>query len=42
LFPPVKDKADSIQNHQEHQFFERLHDILGDIDHDELNQIFRA
>jgi hypothetical protein len=42
LFATVKEKIERIQVSQEDQHFECLQEILGSINHDELNQVFRA
>jgi hypothetical protein len=42
LFPTVKEKLERIQVRQEDQSFECLQEIVRDINHDELNGVFRA
>jgi histone-lysine N-methyltransferase SETMAR len=42
LFPTVKERLERIQLADEDQFFESLQEILNDLDHEELNTVFRA
>jgi hypothetical protein len=42
LFLTVKEKLERIQAAEEGQLFEYQQEILGDINHDELNRAFRA